>query len=87
MWLRTLVFGLLAPLLVAARAAAGEAPAPEVVRPMQRLAEREPVQPLFRWGVPDSPFPLMEAERKLLGFHLEFKFGGSEVRRRDRPLR
>jgi hypothetical protein len=32
--------------------------------------------PELRWGVPVSPFPALEAERHLFGFHLHFDFGG-----------
>jgi hypothetical protein len=87
MSLRALALGLVVPLLAASGAAAGDVPSPDELRPEKRPAEREPLLPRFRWGIPDSPFPLMEAERKLFGFHLEFKFGSGEARRRDRPIR
>jgi hypothetical protein len=86
---RVFLIGLAAALLVAASAPAEEpdvspaAPRPEALTGRApRAAWREPAPGHFRWGIPESPFPLMEAERKLVGFHIEFEFGGgSEARR------
>jgi hypothetical protein len=58
--------------------------------PPRLTGPREPAQdlelPRFRWGLPESPFPLMEAERKLFGFHFEFEFGGGDTPPRRQPL-
>jgi hypothetical protein len=50
-----------------------EAPArdEETAAPRRRIP-----MPELRWGVPVSPFPALEAERHLFGFHLHFDFGG-----------
>lgn len=80
---RVFLIGLAAALLVAASASAEEADAAPVAPRQETLTGRapravwrEPAPGHFRWGIPESPFPLMEAERKLVGFHLEFEFGG-----------
>ena len=85
------VFGIgLAAVLLAAASASAEQPATPPAEPRQdvvtqyvpRATWRESEPGHFRWGIPESPFPLMEAERKLVGFHIEFSFGGGDEPRR-----
>lgn len=86
---RVFLIGLAAALLIAASASAEDPAKPpaspsrdEVMEYVPRTMRHEPEPGHFRWGIPESPFPLMEAERKLVGFHLEFQFGGGDQPRR-----
>jgi hypothetical protein len=77
---------------VLAASAAAEAPASPEEAAVTREATRQPgrpdlVQRRFHWGIPESPFPALEAERKLIGFHLRFEFGHSDAPRRGYRLR
>ena len=77
-------------LLLAVSAAAAEPDTPDSAGPeaplrdpVSRFGRAEPVHPRFHWGIPVSPFPELEAERKIFGFHLEFEFGHSQTRPRQ----
>lgn len=49
--------------------------------------DSEAARPLLHWGIPESPFPVLEEERKLFGFHFRFEFGRSEAPRRGYRVR
>jgi hypothetical protein len=94
---RALLVGLAAALLATASASADSGfGAPEMhaasmaahttPRPVVRYRE-EPASPRFRWGIPEAQFPVMEAERKLFGFHFEFVFGGKDTPPRHNLVR
>jgi hypothetical protein len=92
MSVRAFLVGLAASLLVAASALAAEEagnPAVPANHGASRIAaarggQDEPAPARWRWGIPEWPFPVMEAERKLVGFHFEFEFGGGSPARRSR---
>jgi hypothetical protein len=91
MWVRALLLVAGAALLLSARAAGAES---EVPRERDPGAAPQPVRHFdpgadrpFRWGIPESPFPMLEEERKLFGFHFHFEFGRGEPPRRGARVR
>jgi hypothetical protein len=91
MFARALLLAAGAAILLSARAAGA---GPEAPRERDESAAPQPVRRVdpgadrpFRWGIPESPFPLLEEERKLFGFHFHFEFGRGEPPRRGPRVR